>query len=590
MVSPFVILWVSYPMNKTRGSILMVLISLLAFGRVAAALDAGPAPGRDARLKWWREARFGMFIHWGIYSQLGRGEWVQFNEKIPGREYEKLAATFNPAKFDADQWVKLARDAGMKYIVITAKHHDGFSMFRTKLSPFNIVDATPFKRDPMAELAVACQKYGLKLCFYYSHVREWHNPLAQSFEGTANYGNFWDYPDESRKDLGRFVDEFAKPQLKELLTQYGPIGLIWFDTPGFLKDEKAGECVDWVHSIQPDCLVNSRVGGLQTGWDYASVGDSEMPRESPGGDWESPITDNDSWGYNSDPNNRYKPPGVLIRMLAKCAGMGGNMLLNVGPTGEGIIPPPAAQQIEAVGAWMRTNGESIYGTQASPFKRLGFGTCTQKTAKLYFHVFDWPQKELSIPGLKNKIEGACLLSDPERKALAVTQTGDDATVSLPSQAPDKFDSVVVLSITGPAEVAGYTPRQKFDGSVSLPAVDAKINGRTARYESDKDSIGYWTQARDWVSWNFRLKRAANFEVQVTYACDEAYAGSEYVVEVAGKSLTGRVKTTGGWSTFLTDTPGSIRLDAAGDQSLAVRATVMPKGAVMNLKTVVLKPL
>lgn len=441
--------------------ILLTAASLFTLGLVlhnsAVAQDTRPATSQDARMKWWREARFGMFVHWGIYSQLGRGEWVQFNEKIPVKEYEKLATTFNPKKFNAEEWVRLAEQAGMKYIVITAKHHDGFSMFRTKVSPFNVVDATPFKRDPMAELAVACRKHGIKLCFYYSHVREWRHPLAQSFEGGHNYGNSWDYPDESRKDLSRFVDEFAKPQLKELLTQYGPIGLIWFDTPSFLKDEKAQECADLVHSLQPDCLVNSRVG-LQADWDYVSTGDCEVPPADLGKDWEAPMTGCDSWGYDSDPNNHYKTPGEVIRILVKCASMGGNLLLNVGPTGEGAIPPQAAEQLKAVGKWMKINGESIYGTQASPFKRLSWGQCTQKPGKLYLHVFDWPQKEVLVPGLKSKVEKAYLLSDSKQKPLPVSQTEDGATVKLQPLAPDKLGSVVVLVIGGPAEVVPYTIR------------------------------------------------------------------------------------------------------------------------------------
>jgi alpha-L-fucosidase len=419
--------------------------AIIVYKKKPTAAASNAVAAQDVRMKWWRDARFGMFIHWGIYSQLGRGEWVQFNEKIPVKEYEKLAATFNPAKFDADAWVKLAKDAGCKYIVITAKHHDGFSMFRTKLSPFNIIDATPLKRDPMAELAKACQQQGLRLCFYYSHVREWRHPLAQSFESGNNYGNSWDYKDESKKDLSRFVDEFAKPQLRELLTQYGPIGLIWFDTPSFLKDEKAKECISLVRSLQPECLVNSRVGG--SGWDYVSMGDCEVPPEGLGKDWEAPMTNCGSWGYSSDPNNRYHTPQELIHLLVNCASMGGNLLLNVGPTGEGVIPPQATGPLEAVGKWMKQNGESIYGTQASPFKKpFVWGRCTQRPGKLYLHVYNWPKTKLLVPGLKNKVEKAYLLSDPEQKPLAILQMEDNVAVELPAEAPDKLDSVVVLFI------------------------------------------------------------------------------------------------------------------------------------------------
>jgi alpha-L-fucosidase len=563
---------------------------MLAWVNSLSAADNKPATSQDERMKWWREARFGKFIHWGIYSQLGRGEWVQFNERIPVKQYEKLAAKFNPVKFDADQWVRLAKQAGFKYIVITAKHHDGFSMFRTKQSPFNIVDATPFKRDPMAELARACKEQGLRLCFYYSHVREWHHPLAQSFESGSNYGNFWDYPDESKKDLDRFVDEFAKPQLKELLTQYGPIGLIWFDTPSALKDAKGKECADFVHSLQPGCLVNSRVGWQKTGWDYESMGDCEVPPAGRAKDWETPITNCGSWGYYSDPNNHYRPAEEIVRTLVNCASMGGNLLLNVGPTGEGVIPPQAIGPLEGVGRWMKVNGDSIYGTDAGPFKRLAWGRCTQKHGKLYLHVFQWPDNgELVVPGLKNHATKAYLLADSDRSPLAVT-ADDDVTIKLPANAPDKIDSVVVLDIDGKPEVAPFAVRQTAEGNVALAAGDANIHGGTARCQEigGRDNIGFWTNKKDSVSWDFQTKTPGEFNVEITFACLPEAAGSEYDVTVADQTLHGKVESTGDWSKFVTRALGKITLAEAGRHTLLVKPTAMPRSAVMNLQSVTLK--
>ena len=279
---------------------------------------------RDQAMTWWRESRFGMFIHWGIYSLMGMGEWVMYLKRIPVREYEKLAAHFDPVDFDADEWVRLAKETGMKYIVITAKHHDGFSMFRTKVDRFNVVDATPYKKDVMAELGAACERHGVRLCFYYTHVREWRHPHAQSLEAKSpdmygNYGSFWDYPDEARKNLQTYIDGFDKPQLKELLTQYGSIGIIWFDTPSLVRPDQAQELIDLVRNVQPNCLVNSRAG-RHVQADYHSLGDDEVPEFNNGVDFETPMTICHAWGYVSalltHPSGSRWVTALLIHLLA----------------------------------------------------------------------------------------------------------------------------------------------------------------------------------------------------------------------------------------------------------------------------------
>jgi alpha-L-fucosidase len=424
-----------------RSHLVAAALLAAAGGLANGAQDVKLDVARAARTKWWREARFGMFVHWGLYSQLGKGEWVMWNERIPVKEYEKLAATFNPTKFNAEAWVTMAKAAGFKYIVITAKHHDGFSMFGTKVSPFNIVDATPFKRDPMAELAAACRKHGLRLGFYYSHVREWHHPLAQSFEGEGNFGNSWDYPDESKKDLNRFIDEFVKPQLRELLTQYGPIACIWFDTPSFLSDAKARECAELVRSLQPKCLVNSNVGGQSSLWDYILVGDG-VPANPQAIDWEKGETDCDSYGYVSDPNNRYKSPAEIIGVLVEYASMGGNLLLNVGPTGEGLIPEKSVETLRAVGRWMKVNGEGIYRTEASPFSSTpAWGRITRRGNRLYLHLLNWTNR-IELPEASSAIRSAYLLADRSRKL-----TVHGTTIEIPGDAPDPWDSVVVVDLS-----------------------------------------------------------------------------------------------------------------------------------------------
>jgi alpha-L-fucosidase len=399
----------------------------------------------DSRLNWWREARFGMFIHWGLYaipagewgerSIPGIGEWIMLRARIPVKEYEQLAPRFNPTKFDAAAWVSLAKRAGQKYLVITSKHHDGFSMFDSRLSDFDIVDATPFRRDPIKELAAECQKQSIPLCFYYSQTQDWHHPDGD--------GNDWDY-DESKKDFARYLENYVKPQVRELLTNYGPIGLIWFDTPKRITTEQSQSLVEFVHELQPACLVCGRVGN-QAG-DYASMRDNVIPPELLGIDWETPATINDTWGYKTGDHN-WKSPIDLIRKLVDIASKGGNYLLNVGPTAEGVIPAPSVDLLLVMGRWLEVNGESVYGTVAGPIQGLHWCRTTAKLGKIYLHVFSWPTGgDLRILGVRPIVKNAYFLADPAQKPLRVIATEHDLVVKGPMDPPDPIDTVVVLEI------------------------------------------------------------------------------------------------------------------------------------------------
>jgi len=418
---------------------------------------------KDQRMEWWREARFGMFIHWGLYSVPagtykgrridGIGEWIMHRAQIPIEEYEKYAKAFNPIGFDADQWVRLAKETGMKYIVITSKHHDGFCLWDSQVTDWDIMDATPFQRDILAELAAACKKHKVKLCFYHS-IMDWHHPDAQA----PFYPNYND-TSRSNPNFDRYVAEYLKPQLAELLTKYGPIGVLWFDGE-WIKDwtePKGKDMYNFVRSLQPAVIINNRVGkgrkgmeGLSKSDEYA--GDFGTPEQQipttglPGVDWETCMTMNDTWGYKAYDEN-WKSPEDLIRKLADIASKGGNFLLNVGPTPEGLIPAASARRLQALGRWMAVNAESIHGTSASPIGRPAWGRCSAKGDKLYLHVFDWPADgKLTVPLADTEIRKAYLLADKKRKQLPVASGTDEITVSLPEKAPDAIDSVVVLTL------------------------------------------------------------------------------------------------------------------------------------------------
>jgi len=558
---------------------------------------------RDRRMAWWRDARFGMFIHWGLYAVTAGqwkgkwqknkySEWIQIHFHIPVKEYETLAKQFNPVKFDADAWVRMARDAGMKYIVITAKHHDGFALFDSEASDFNIVDATPYGRDPLKDLAEACRKYGVRLCFYYSQSQDWHEP-----DGLSNY---WDFPDGVedkslkssrdwvRIDFQKYVDRKALPQMRELLTNYGPLGLIWYDTPRTITEEQAKAFVRIVRRLQPDCLVNSRIFRRGNLGDYGSTGDNAIPGSRRVGDWEMPGTMNDTWGWRSDDHN-WKSSQTLIRNLVDIVSKGGNYLLNVGPTAEGEFPPPIVQRLEAIGRWMKANGDAVYGTQASPFGKMPWGRCTWKKETLYLHVFDWPDGPLVVRGLANPVRRAYLLADAGRTPLPVAGDGGEARIAVPAQAPDPDVSVVVLEVEGePAVDTTVYPLE--DGSVRLAAERADIRGKTARLETRGSDtyVAWWVDPADAVAWEFHAAKAGAYAVEVT-GSNKGRGGRRYTVSVAGQTLAGKAPATGSWTDFETERLGTVTLDGTGPFTLTVGFDGKRGSALMNLKRVTLVP-
>src|SRR5579863_8742859 len=441
---------------------------------VPSIQDTESPADKNERMRWFREARFGMFIHWGLYAipagrwngkeVSGIGEWIMNRASIPVADYKALAPRFNPTEFSAATIVGLAKSAGMKYIVITSKHHDGFAMFDSKANPFNIVDATPFKRDPLKELAAECREQGIKLGFYYSQDQDWTAPGGAAFKtGDHKPPTFhWDPAQDG--NFAQYLETKAIPQIKELLSNYGEYpAIIWFDTP--TKDmtpELAGKIVS-VLNQHPKLIWNNRLGGGYSG-------DTETPeqyipaRGYPGRDWESCMTMNDTWGYKQDDMN-FKSTKTLLRNLIDIASKGGNYLRNIGPKATGEVPEEEVVRLQALGKGLAANGESIYATQPTLFgDEAGSFSTTEKdkdghpkfipswkwrstTAqnKIYIHLFEWPGSTFRLEKMPRTVTGAYLLTDDARKPLSVNSAGGGITVSLPEMAPDPIATVLVLT-------------------------------------------------------------------------------------------------------------------------------------------------
>ena len=430
-----------------------------------------PAPAsQDEKMAWFREAKFGLFIHWGLYCQpagawkgqpvAGIGEWIMNRAQIPVSEYSQLTKTFNPVQFDAEAWVQMAEDAGMKYIVITSKHHEGFAMYHSLVSPYNIYDATPFHRDPIRELAQACAKHGIKFGFYYSQAQDWHEP--------GGAGNTWDFGPDDAKDKSGAYDKYlqtkAEPQVAELLQNYGPVCLIWFDTPRMMTKERGQRFVDLVHKYQPACLIDGRLG---TSGDYVSTGDNVIPSATMDGDWEVPATMNHTWGFKKDDTD-WKAPGDVLFKLVDIASKGGNYLLNVGPTSQGVIPAECQSNLLTVGRWLKVNHEAVYGAGRSPFgEEFGdYSTklkdkndkpvylsytdwrCTSRPGKLYFTVFKMGRDGFELPAFKNEIQKTYLLSDAVQTDIPITTTNNVRIVTIPREKQNAMANVVVVEFNG----------------------------------------------------------------------------------------------------------------------------------------------
>ena len=552
----------------------VVLLLLIAAMPVAAQQD---------RTEWFRRDKFGMFIHFGPYSMLAgewngqqvpigdEAEWIMQRLNIPVLKYRDIARDFNPIRFDAAAIARLAKLAGMKYLVVTAKHHDGFAMYHSKVSPYNIVDWTKFGRDPVKELAEACAKEGIRFCVYYSHREDWDH--------RDGYGNHWDY-DVSKKDFPRYLREKSLPQMRELLTNYGPLGLVWFDR-GIDTPQQAMAFVNLVRELQPQCLINGRVGnyGRDLMGDYQNMNDNGMPTGGLQEYWETPQTLNRTWGYSRFDQD-WKTPAGVVQRLVEVVSKGGNYLLNIGPMGDGSVPPPSVAVLEQVGSWVRRNGESIYGTSACPLEDFPWGRCTARGPKLYLHALTRPADgTLRVGGLKTAVKSAYLLAEPARR-LEVSRKDDVTSVVVGQRNWDEFDTVVVLELAGAPETDPPLVTQGSDTPFKLDYRRANTTGRAVKRFNREGGfhISKWTGPGDTCEWRLLVSQPGFYRVLIAYAAPPESSRRAYTVRIGEQILEAEVVSTGEGYRYQETELGTVELKRAG--LLTVR--VAPRDAGENL--------
>ena len=558
---------------------------------------------QNEKTQWFQDAKFGLFVHWGLFSQAGGewkgkrfygvSEWMMQRGKIPVAEYSKLVEDFNPKKFNGEEWVNLAKDAGIKYIVVTAKHHEGFAMFKTNFSNFSIMN-TPFKRDPLKELSASCNKKGLKLCFYYSQNLDWHEPNGG--------GNDWDFV-EKNKDYSSYYNTKSIPQITELLSNYGPLGLIWFDMPGGITKEQTQSIVSKIQKLQPSCLISSRIG-LGLG-DFRDFGDGEVPPAPVKGPWEAIFTHNDSWGFSKFDFN-FKTAQEIILLLTDIVSKGGNLMLNVGPKADGSIPEVSVKCLLSVGKWLQVNGDAIYGTTYGPIPPQPWGVSTLKPGKLFLHVLHWPKNgQLIVPGFAGKISEIKILNN--NKPLVWKQNANSIAITLPKEIPDDTNTVIEVLFSGsisetyfdaPIVVSPWYDHCNLDISRARNYGNSKIEHLTSsQYFGDWKHSTCATSMQDpadSISYQLNFSEAGDYKIILEYSCPVENSGQEGLLQFDAQKFYFQTLATGNYDNwhpllFIQQTVSEVSIKEPGIRKITISSLQNGK-ELFKLNRVVLTPI
>ena len=567
----------------------MIRIAGFTFGQ--ATVPGETIEDKNVRMQWWRDARFGMFIHWGASSLLG-GEWngkaygdacfLPQNAKMPIHEYAEALSAFNPVDFNAEEWVQLAQAAGMKYIVFIAKHHDGFAMWKSDASAFNIADHTVFGRDVLTELADACKKYEMPLGLYYSQARDWFHP-----GGAIGLRNMPTWDDAQKGDFAQYIRNVAVPQVRELLTRYGTVSVLWWDTPDQMTPELAEE-LSALLPLQPGIITNSRLLNRDgTGGDFDTP-ERYIPRfrDPPDRDMEVCDTIGFRWVYTFTDKD-WKSPKELIHKLIEISSKGGNFLLNVGPNERGVIPEPQREPLLGVGAWLEQHGEAIYGTQQGPFRYWEAGRATAKGQKIYLHVLDWPSDgQLSVP-LSNTPLAVYPLTN-SAQSLAVQFSEQGVMVDVSSISPDPIASVLVMELGEPPVPIrqGHAPDPET-GAYRLTAVDGERYGLQLRLVGDV--IPRWANGNYYVSWPIYVETPGRYAVQMTYSCAPNLSGGTCKIDFDGQAVVFQTQSTASLQDFQTFDAGQVTFSEAGSVEVELRLPQRPDPSAIQIREIILIP-
>ncbi len=554
----------------------------------------------DSRMEWFSHDRFGMFIHWGVYSTLGGewkgkhvpgyAEWIQARADIPSKEYSPLTKNFNPTHYDPEKWVIAAKKAGMKYVVITTKHHDGFCLWPSDATTYDIDDASPFKRDILAELSAACKKHGIKFGTYYSLI-DWHHPSQEP--NAKRKGHFGRWGNNLMKP-GRKQEyiTYMKAQIKELIEKYDT-EIMWFDgdwNPWWTLQD-GDDLYRYIRTLKPSIIINNRVSKRgQFKYDYGTP-ENSTPGAALDYYWEACWTMNHTWGY-SKYDKTWKSDRVLVQKLVDIASKGGNLLLNVGPKADGTIQDEAYQGLDALGRWMKVHSQSIYGTRFTPIAApVGTRLTAKGDKQLYLHLFaPFHQKSVTV-SLSTDAASAQALAGSTK--IPVTVDKKSITLDLTKLKMDPHVTTIAIDLPN-----GYKSVEKNlvalnDGDILLNATDAKIIGKgPLKVEAANHALGYWTILDQAAQWKREVVVSGNFELILVYALDQAYQGSKVTISMSsGKEMTRTLKPTKGWSDFQQLKVGKISLTAMKPETITVSGKHSPKEtkALMNLRGVILRP-